>query len=101
MNDSATRERLRRLIGGFDPTEARRANQFIADRLSTCTNLMIFGAGQNGRLVQGALRLAGLEPSAFIDETPAKIGSNIDGTPVIGLDDASGRPDAIVVCSIF
>jgi FkbM family methyltransferase len=62
---------------------------------------MIFGAGQNGRLVLDALRQAGLTPVAFVDETPAKIGTAIDGLPVIGVAEAAARDRAIAVCSIF
>lgn len=94
-------DQVRRLIGDYDAAQASAANERLAERISRCSRLMIFGAGQNGRLVLDALRDAGVTPAAFVDETPSKIGSSVDGVPVIGLDDASAIAGATVICSIF
>jgi FkbM family methyltransferase len=99
--ETSAGDRIRRLVAGFDERHAHLANENLADRLARCPNLMIFGAGQNGRMVLRGLREAGLTPAAFIDETPAKIGRTVDGTPVIGLEQTRDRPGAIVVVSIF
>lgn len=93
--------RISQLIGRFDAAADQDVNARLVRRLGAASNLMIFGAGQNGAMVLGLLRAAGLTPSAFIDETPAKIGRTIDGMPVIGLDDAAAKRDALVLVSIF
>ena len=45
--------------------------------------IVLYGAGRTGRMVLGRLRRAQIEPAAFADDTPAKIGSTVDGLPVL------------------
>jgi FkbM family methyltransferase len=92
---------VRRLLGTHDPTREARANAQLIERLEACDNLMIFGAGQNGRLVLARLRGAGLEPTAFIDDTPAKLGTEVEGVPVVSLGQAAAKTSALAICSIF
>ncbi|KZY47750.1 hypothetical protein A3731_00910 [Roseovarius sp. HI0049] len=51
-------------------------------------NIALFGAGNTGREVVKRLRLSGVEPVAFIDDTPAKQGTTIDGLRVYGRQQA-------------
>jgi FkbM family methyltransferase len=44
--------------------------------------LVLYGAGTVGRRVLAGLRSGGLEPAAFVDDTPEKQGSMLDGIPV-------------------
>ena len=44
---------------------------------------MLFGAGNVGREVLQVLRRAHVEPVAFLDETPGKVGGSIDGVSVL------------------
>ena len=99
--DEIAADRLFATMACHGEAYQRLANERLAERLSARMPLMIFGAGQNGRLVQTLLRAAGLEPAAFIDDTPAKIGQVIETTPIIGLEAATTTPGAIAVCSIF
>jgi FkbM family methyltransferase len=45
-------------------------------------SFVVFGAGQLGRKVAGALRRHGIEPLAFADNNPATWGTSIDGIAV-------------------
>ena len=99
--DTSAADRLWRLMGRYDEANEQRANACLVERLATSASLMIFGAGQNGRLVLRLLREAGLEPAAFLDETRSKIGQIVDGTPVVGLEAAAAEVGTVVVCSIF
>lgn len=60
--------------------------------------IALYGAGQTGRLVA---RLLGDAARCFLDDTPGKRGSTVEGLPVHALDDGMrrlpGRP-LIVVC---
>ena len=63
---------------------------------------VIFGAGQNGKVLVSVLRKAGIEPAAFADDTPAKQGTTIDDIPVWPVETATQRcPDSAFVVSIF
>jgi FkbM family methyltransferase len=63
---------------------------------------VIFGAGQNGKMLASMLRKAGIEPAAFADDTPGKQGTTIDDIPVWSVEIATQRyPDAAFVVSIF
>jgi FkbM family methyltransferase len=77
------------------------ADHDLRRRLADCRNLLIFGAGQNGAEVLRLMRLAGLKPKAFLDDTPAKIGTVKDGAPIMAARDARGLPDAVAVVSVF
>ena len=53
--------------------------------------VVLFGSGTLGREVAQKLRRAGVEPLAFVDETPAKRGTTIDGLQVFALDEGVER----------
>ena len=70
-------------------------------RLEGCGALLIFGAGQNGLEVLRLMRQAGLTPRAFVDDTPAKLGTTHGGVPVISAQEAARLQGAVAVVSIF
>ncbi|MFN3584566.1 FkbM family methyltransferase [Phenylobacterium sp.] len=92
---------VRRLIDLYGTAYRELSDVRTRTRLADCGRLLIFGAGQNGRMVLGLLRAAGLEPAAFLDDTPSKAGAQIDGVPVLKVDEAGGMTDALAVVSIF
>jgi FkbM family methyltransferase len=77
------------------------ADPALRRRLANCGNLVIFGAGQNGAEVLRLMRLAGLEPQAFLDDTPAKIGTLKDGVAIRAAGEAREMADAVAVVSVF
>ena len=64
-------------------------------------NVVLFGAGNTGREVLAMLRSIGIEPVAFLDETPQKIGTIIDSIPVKSPEEfaseATNKP-LVIVC---
>lgn len=56
----------------------------------------ILGAGNMGRAALAQFRRAGLEPRAFIDDTPAKWGALIDGVPV--RSEPPSASSTVIVC---
>jgi FkbM family methyltransferase len=84
-----------------DFTAFERRREGVRAILTQAERLVIFGAGQNGRMVASLLRRHGLEASAFMDDTPAKLNTIIGGLRVESVP--SGRPDksTTVICSIF
>lgn len=62
--------------------------------------IVIFGAGAAGQLVQQKLADRGIRVSAFSDNAPATWGTERNGVPVIPPDALASKPDALVViCS--
>jgi FkbM family methyltransferase len=53
--------------------------------------LVLFGAGGLGRRTLAGLRHSGVEPLAFADNSPGRIGTTIDGIPVLGAADAAQK----------
>jgi FkbM family methyltransferase len=53
------------------------------------SKLALFGAGTMGRKALARLRAQGVQPIAFIDDTPEKQGTTIDGIPVYGRQQAT------------
>lgn len=98
---SATADVLDRVVERHGGAARAAADAALRQRLGACRDLAIFGAGQNGGQVLGLLREAGIEPAAFLDDTPAKIGTSKDGVAIRKPDDFAGRPGAVAVVSIF
>jgi FkbM family methyltransferase len=64
------------------------------------TSLVLFGAGGLGKKTLAGLRRIGIEPLAFADNNPTLWGKDINGLPVLSLEDASrkfGKSAAFVV----
>jgi FkbM family methyltransferase len=78
-----------------------RRREGIRAILTQAERLVIFGAGQNGRMVASLLRRHGLEASAFIDDTPTKVGAIISGLPVEPVPSSRPNKSTTVICSIF
>lgn len=100
MNPNAP-DLVRRLIGLYGDSYHEWLRERWRARMEGSGSLLIFGAGQNGRFVLKHLRSAGLEPAAFVDETPDKLGQHIEGLPVISLDEAATRADPLAIVSLF
>jgi FkbM family methyltransferase len=64
--------------------------------LFNADNFCLLGAGNMGRWALSELRKVGVEPAGFIDNTPAKLGTVIDGLPVLG--EPPGADTSVVVC---
>ncbi|WP_322052526.1 FkbM family methyltransferase [Paraburkholderia bannensis] len=56
----------------------------------------LYGSGNMGRAALALLRKAGCEPLGFIDDTPARQGTTIDGLRVFG--DRASATSTVVVC---
>jgi FkbM family methyltransferase len=69
--------------------------------LAKAKRLVIFGAGQNGQMVASLLRCNGLEPAAFMDDTPAKLNTVICGLPVEQVPSTHPDVKTTAVCSVF
>jgi FkbM family methyltransferase len=101
MDYGAAERRLNRL---FDIYGQRYSGHLIdteRERVAFASGIYIFGAGQNGKLIANVLRAAGITPTAFIDDTPSKIGTRIDDLLVIETDTLRNRPRALVIVSVF
>ncbi|MBV8786784.1 MAG: FkbM family methyltransferase [Mycobacterium sp.] len=68
--------------------------------LQSADKILIFGAGQNGRMVARILGLRGLRPAGFLDDTPEKSGAMVSGLPVRPVAPADGAR-SVVICSIY
>ncbi|HMD71484.1 MAG TPA: FkbM family methyltransferase [Bryobacteraceae bacterium] len=53
--------------------------------------LVLFGAGNMGRLIRRKLRTVGVEPLAFADNNPALRGGLVEGVPVLSPAEAANR----------
>ena len=65
--------------------------------------IVLFGAGNLGRLTLDLLRAHGRTAAAFIDNASGIWGTEIDGVPVLSPEDASARhaPDGLAVVTIW
>ncbi|WP_420558464.1 FkbM family methyltransferase [Roseovarius sp.] len=93
-----------RAILSETPQEARERSRLRLDQaLPDPDNIALFGAGNTGREVLNRLRRAGVEPVAFIDDTPAKQGTTIDGLRVMGRQQAAEtlKPDVTVLVTVL
>ena len=59
--------------------------------------IYIFGAGAQGKDVLGYLKENEIEVQALIDNDKSKIGMNVFGTPVVGLDDTDFEGEEIFI----
>lgn len=86
----------------LEEAQERRNRRLIA-ALPDMENIALFGAGNTGREVVKRLRRAGVEPVAFIDDTPAKQGTTIEGLRVFGRRQAaeSLKPATTVLATVL
>jgi FkbM family methyltransferase len=59
-----------------------RAASYVCSRVPDWGKVALFGAGNNGRLVARRLLRQGVSPVAFIDDTPSKQGTMLEGIPI-------------------
>lgn len=79
-SDATVEARLDELLAETPGEAARRVAESPA--LTERDAIALYGAGTLGRSVLAKLRSVGVEPAAFVDDTPEKQGSAIDGLPV-------------------
>ena len=101
MDRAFFRGQLRTLFddSGEQAFQARLAR--IAERLQAADAIYIFGAGENGRIVASLLAKLRLPISGYLDETPSKQNTMLNGVPVLPLSSALGDSNALIICSIF
>ncbi len=93
--------RLSRLIALYGAEYRALSDEWVRTEIERPRPRLIFGAGRNGAVVCRAMRAAGLEPTAFIDATPGKIGQTLEDVPIIDPASAGALRDAIAIVSIF
>lgn len=100
MGDTRVEVGLDQLLSEMPESAALRAR---ACRDLDGAPLVLYGAGNLGRMVLARLRSLGLEPVAFADDTPSKQGSVIEGLPVLPPAEASARfgPRAVFAVTIL
>ena len=81
---------------------SNRAQNYIKESIPDFANIALYGAGNMGKITLAKLRENGVEPRAFIDDTPKLNGKLIDGIPVMSRDEARSRiSSATVVVTIL
>jgi FkbM family methyltransferase len=95
------RDQLRNLLHNFGEATFQAQLAQIAERLHAANEIYIFGAGENGRFVASLLSKLRLPITGYLDETPSKQNTILNGIPVLPLSFASGHGNALVICSIF
>ncbi|HUQ77875.1 MAG TPA: FkbM family methyltransferase [Patescibacteria group bacterium] len=87
------------------PEDDRDREQRIRVELETQPDLpiVLFGAGGLGRRTLSLLRADGRDAAAFIDNDPARWGSDVEGIPVLSPDDAATQfaADGLAVVTIW
>ncbi|NWC92353.1 MULTISPECIES: FkbM family methyltransferase [unclassified Pseudomonas] len=75
-----------------------RSSRELADKIAffDSNDFYLYGSGNMGRAVLALFRKVGCEPRGFIDDTPAKQGTVIDGLPVVSAPVSASS--SIVVC---
>jgi len=77
----------------------------VAQAAGKPQKIMIWGAGSGGQRILAILRALGVQAAAFIDRDPAKIGTKVEGLPIIGpAEVVGGTPktnEFVVVASTF
>ncbi len=101
MKHSDFRNRLLSLFQTYDETAFRLRRTAIAERLQSAAEIYIFGAGQNGQRIAVLLSQINLKAVAYIDDTPEKQNTIVNGLPVHPLDFLAGRRNVILITSIF
>src|SRR4051794_5378583 len=76
-----------------DPEEVRDRERHGFDRVAVpgVDGIVLYGAGGLGRRTLAGLRRLGVEPLAFVDNSPTLQGSAIEGCPVLTPRDAVDR----------
>lgn len=97
MGDTRVEAELDQLLSETPESAALRAR---ACRDLDGAPLVLYGAGNLGRMVLARLRRIGVEPVAFADDTPSKQGRTIDGLPVLPPAEAVERFGARAVFAV-
>lgn len=103
MGSETLRRRLEDLLSPASRERCESVRQRLRRQLDEAPEVLVCGAGLTGRQVARALAAACKPPAAFLDDTPAKQGTRVDGVPVLAPADALARygDAALVVVAIF
>lgn len=82
LHDETLRRRLDELFGPDAVGRCAAVRYGLEAKLRQASRILVYGAGRNGRRIACALRAAGLSPSGFLDDTPSKQGTEVDGLPI-------------------
>jgi len=91
------------LIDAYGDRHFEVCRRRVDDLLRGAAHVVVHGAGRNGRDLARRLAAAGRHVAAFSDDTASKVGTTIDGLPVIAPDAIAGRLSGpvVAVVSIF
>lgn len=91
------------LLESEDDAAVRAAGAFDAQAGTVSHRLVLFGAGNLGRIVLARLRELGIPPLCFSDNDATKWGTIVDGLPVLAPADAASLygTSAVAVMSIW
>ena len=98
------RDRLEKLLSQDISTlvsqERAKVDRIVADSMKS---LVLFGAGQLGKISLASLRQQGVEPIAFADNNPQLWGRSVDGLKVISPQEAAKQfaQKAIFVVTVY
>jgi FkbM family methyltransferase len=102
MKKIAAEERLERLLDeAISSAEARAETSYDRAAGELGENIVLFGAGRFGRMVNRKLRENRVQPIAFADNNSSLWGTRLDGTLVISPQEAAssyGQSAVFVVC---
>lgn len=71
--------------------------KFISQIMSDSSQIIIYGAGQNGRSALNLLKKLGCCCTAFVDSNPFLEGKEIEGVPIFGREYLEGQQDNMVL----
>ena len=91
MTDERMRELRELLAESVESVTKRERMAFDAIAGTSNEALILFGAGNLGRIAVRTLRRAGVEPLAFADNNPALWNTRVEGVDVMSLVDAAER----------
>ena len=95
-----TRSDPRYRVDAFFRCKAPYLARYLAERNPHHPRVTVWGAGRATRLRLRALFALGIEPAAWIDIDPDKIGWRVQGAPVVGPHALPGPDEAFVLVAV-
>lgn len=101
--DGTLRRRLDELLGPDAAGRCAAVRRDVAAKMRDALNILVYGAGRNGRRFARALAAAGLNLVGFLDDTPSKQGTEVDGLPISSPTQGGQRYGAgtLVIVTMF
>ena len=103
MVDDAEKELSRLLRTDVRTMKAQERDVYLRLARERSGDIVLVGAGGLGRKIAAGLRVNGVEPLAFVDNSPARQGTEVDGLRVLAAEAAAAefRDDAVFIVSIW